>query len=77
MFQKKERFWEKEPKDEKLILVVEDDTAIGTLLVQILAQETCYHALLAADGFEALNVVREIKPDLFILDYQLPAMNGI
>jgi CheY-like chemotaxis protein len=77
MFQKTERFWEKEPKDEKLILVVEDDTAIGTLLVQILAQETCYHALLAADGFEALNVVREIKPDLFILDYQLPAMNGI
>lgn len=77
MFQEKERFWEKEPMRAKLILVVEDDEAIGTLLVQLLGQETCYQALLAADGFEALNVVREVKPDLFILDYQLPAMNGI
>ena len=77
MFQEKERFWEKEPMSEKLILVVEDDVAIGTLLVQLLAQEACYQALLAADGFEALNMVREVKPDLFILDYQLPRMNGI
>ena len=77
MFQEKELFWEKEPKSDKLILVVEDDEAIGTLLVQLLAQEACYQALLATDGFEALNVVREVKPDLFILDYQLPAMNGI
>jgi DNA-binding response OmpR family regulator len=77
MFQEKELSWEKEPMSEKLILVVEDDEAIGTLLVQLLAQEACYQALLAVDGFEALNVVREVKPDLFILDYQLPAMNGI
>jgi DNA-binding response OmpR family regulator len=77
MFQEKELSWEREPMSEKLILVVEDDEAIGTLLVQILAQEACYQALLAVDGFEALNVVREVKPDLFILDYQLPAMNGI
>ena len=77
MFQENERCWEKGPLGEKLILVVEDDEAIGTLLVQLLAQETHYRALLAVDGFEALNVVREIKPDLFILDYQLPMMNGI
>jgi|SRR5436305_14991818 len=77
MFQEKEQVWEKEPMSDKLILVVEDDEAIGTLLVQLLAQETCYQALLAADGFEALNMVREVKPDLFILDYQLPSMNGI
>jgi CheY-like chemotaxis protein len=77
MFQEKERFGEKEPLSGKLILVVEDDEAIGMLLVQLLGQETCYQALLAADSFEALNVVRDIKPDLFILDYQLPAMNGI
>ena len=70
-------FQEKEPLGEKLILVVEDDEAIGALLVQLLVQETHCRALLAVDSFEALNVVREIKPDLFILDYQLPMMNGI
>ena len=77
MFHEKEQFWEQEPIGEKLILVVEDDEAIGALLVQLLAQETCYQALWVADSFEALNVVREIKPDLFILDYQLPVMNGL
>jgi CheY-like chemotaxis protein len=29
------------------------------------------------DGFEALCAIREDKPDLLILDYQLPHMNGI
>jgi DNA-binding response OmpR family regulator len=77
MFWEKERCWKEEPLGEKLILVVEDDEAIGALLVQFLVQETHYRALLAVDSFEALNVVREIKPDLFILDYQLPMMNGI
>ena len=72
-----EQFWAKESVSRKMILVVEDDAAIGALLVQLLVQETCYEALLVPDSFEALNVVHDIKPDLLILDYQLPAMNGI
>ena len=32
---------------------------------------------LGPDGFETLRVIREDKPDLLILDYQLPRMNGI
>jgi DNA-binding response OmpR family regulator len=61
----------------KTILVVEDDTDIGMFLVQAISQETHYQALLVADGMQALNVVASIKPNLFILDYQLPSMNGI
>jgi CheY-like chemotaxis protein len=59
------------------ILVVEDDHEIGRLLVQVLANETSYQALLALDASEALETVKTQTPRLFILDYLLPGMNGI
>src|SRR5579864_7612012 len=62
---------------EKTLLVVEDDTGIGSLLLEVIAQETTFRARLVTDGFQALNVIKEIKPELLILDYQLPFMNGI
>lgn len=61
----------------KTILVVEDDRDVGEFLDLALRQETPYHPLLVPDGFQALKVVREIKPDLLLLDYQLPSMDGI
>ncbi|HLQ28053.1 MAG TPA: response regulator [Ktedonobacteraceae bacterium] len=67
----------KEETSVKTVLVVEDDTGIGTFLVQAILQETSHHAMLVADGFQALKAVSNIKPSLFILDYQLPRMNGI
>jgi DNA-binding response OmpR family regulator len=61
----------------KTILVVEDDIDIGNFLVLALKQETPYEVLLASDGFQALEIVQALKPDLFVLDYLLPRMNGI
>ncbi|GAC1622168.1 MAG: hypothetical protein NVS4B7_13750 [Ktedonobacteraceae bacterium] len=61
----------------KTVLVVEDDIGIGNFLVQAILQETSYQAMLVTDGFEALKAITNIKPSLFILDYQLPRMNGI
>ena len=60
----------------KSILVVEDDSDIGLFLVQAISQETPHQALLVTDGFQALKAVASIKPNLFILDYWLPSMNG-
>ncbi len=61
----------------KTILLVEDDMYIGEVLVQAITQETPFIAILVQSGDEALNTVKGIKPNLFILDYQLPRMNGI
>lgn len=61
----------------KAILIVEDDEDIGSFLVAAIQQETPYHSILVSDGFAALKTVHNMKPDLFILDYQLPHMNGI
>ncbi len=61
----------------KTILVVEDDIGIGSFLTQAISQETHHQAMLVTDGFQALNAITSIKPNLFILDFQLPRMNGI
>lgn len=61
----------------KTILVVEDDADVGEFFVLALQQETPYQALLATDGFQALKLVKSVKPNLFVLDYLLPHMNGI
>ncbi len=61
----------------KTVLIVEDDVSIGEVLVQAITQENPFLAMLVSDGFEALKVVQSLKPNLFILDYQLPRMDGI
>jgi DNA-binding response OmpR family regulator len=61
----------------KTILVVEDDADIGSFIVQAIHQETSHNALLVTDGFQALKAIHNLKTDLFIIDYQLPYMNGI
>jgi CheY-like chemotaxis protein len=61
----------------KTVLMVEDDADLGEFLVQALHDETSYQALLATDGFQALKLIRSFKPDLFIIDYQLPEMDGL
>lgn len=77
MSQNVEQSPDEEKSTVKTVLVVEDDTGIGTFLIQAIQQETHYQAMLVTDGFQALKVVANIKPGLFILDYQLPRMNGI
>ncbi|HEU5374475.1 MAG TPA: response regulator [Ktedonobacteraceae bacterium] len=61
----------------KIILVVEDNTGVGEFLVEALKMEAHYQALLATDGAQALEMVKTLTPDLFVLDYQLPVMTGL
>jgi DNA-binding response OmpR family regulator len=61
----------------RTILVVEDDMDIGEFIVHAIQQETPYHATLAENAFKALDQIREIKPHMFLLDYQIPGMNGL
>jgi len=67
---------EKRPSTQT-ILVVEDDFTIGGLLTDIINEETPHKAFLVPSGEQALQLVRGLKPDLFLLDYQLPCMNGL
>lgn len=61
----------------KTILIVEDHAHIGEILVRSLSEETPYKPLVVSGGFEALKVTHEVKPNLFVLDYHVPGMDGI
>ena len=61
----------------KTILIVEDDDHISEFLERVISEETTYKPLVVTDGFEALKVTQEVKPNLFVLDYHLPGMDGI
>src|SRR5215468_11010541 len=61
---------------EPTVLVVEDETALATLLRYNLEREG-YRVFEARDGEEALLVAEEAKPDLVVLDWMLPELSGI
>lgn len=61
---------------QSLILVVEDEEAIRTLIGMNLEAVGCAVAE-AKDGFQALQRMRETRPDLILLDWMLPGLNGI
>ncbi|MGD0779639.1 MAG: response regulator transcription factor [Dehalococcoidales bacterium] len=57
------------------ILIVEDDINLLEAIKYNLRKEG-YNAVTAGDGERALEVARQEKPDLLILDIMLPKMNG-
>ena len=61
----------------KVVLVVEDDEAIGAMLVEALAREMAYQVVLVGDAFQAMRVMDNLRPNLLITDYRLPQVNGI
>jgi DNA-binding response OmpR family regulator len=57
------------------VLVVEDDTTLSETLEYNLTRQG-YETLTAADGRDALDIARNEKPDLIILDLMLPGIDG-
>ncbi len=59
------------------ILVVEDNAELRTFLSQEVLPQGGYRTLSAADGRRALREIADHRPDLVLLDYQLPGMSGL
>ena len=58
------------------ILIVEDEPGIYTFLQEGLTDEG-YDTLVATDGSDALRDFADWRPDLVLLDWMLPTMDGI
>ena len=58
------------------VLVVDDEEKIRSLL-ELYFVENEYEVLMAGCGYGALEVIREHRPDVIVLDILLPDMNGL
>ena len=59
----------------KTILIADDEEDLR-LLVQVTLENPSYHILTAVDGLRAVDAIHAHIPDLVILDWMMPGLNG-
>jgi DNA-binding response OmpR family regulator len=60
----------------KRILIVDDEPDV-LKLAEIRLRKWGYEIITASDGEKGLELIRNEKPDLLLLDLRLPNMNGV
>jgi CheY-like chemotaxis protein len=61
---------------DKNVMVVEDNEK-NRKLMRVVLKAKGYNVIEAATGEEALNILRNQKPDIILMDIQLPGIDGI
>lgn len=60
----------------KKILIVDDDAEIVELIADVLVRDGRFDTKTAGSGYEAGISTNQFRPDLILLDYMLPDVNG-
>jgi excisionase family DNA binding protein len=60
----------------KKVLIVDDDAEIVELIVDVLLRDGRFETKTASSGYEAGISTQQFRPDLILLDYMLPDING-
>jgi two-component system cell cycle response regulator DivK len=68
--------WELEGRMAKTVLIVEDNE-LNMKLFRDLLEAHGYQTSGTSNGFEALDLVRKLRPDLILMDIQLPQVSGL
>jgi len=58
------------------ILIVDDDAEIIELIVDVLSRDGRFETKTASSGYEAGMATQRFRPELILLDYMLPDVNG-
>ncbi len=62
---------------QKTLLLIDDQLIFSKIITNMITRCTPHRVIYQADGSHILDVIRENRPHLLILDYELPGMNGI
>jgi CheY-like chemotaxis protein len=65
-----------EPLDHGIVLLAEDNLA-NILTIGDYLESHGYQVVVAHDGLEAMEKAGEIKPNIILMDIQMPAMDGL
>jgi len=60
----------------KVVIVVEDEAAIGRLIADAISDEPGYCAIHVAGPMAALETTKHVTPDVMVVDVRLPGMSG-
>ncbi len=60
-----------------LNVLVVDDAPANRKLMSVMLQKMGYRVTLAEDGMQALAICEQGRPDMVLMDVQMPVMNGI
>jgi excisionase family DNA binding protein len=58
------------------VLIVDDDAEIVELIVEVLSRDGRFETETASSGYEAGMATERFRPELILLDYMLPDVNG-
>lgn len=61
---------------EKKVLIVEDEETIQRLFKDVL-EKVGYKIIIAGDGEQGVQLASKEKPDLILMDVQMPIKNGL
>ena len=67
----------KKPGIGKTALVADDNVAIKMMLASAFLSDGFKTCIEAENGKEAIDVAKQNKPDVIVLDLSMPVMNGL
>jgi chemosensory pili system protein ChpA (sensor histidine kinase/response regulator) len=64
-----------ETQQKKVIMVVDDSVTVRKVTTRLLERHG-YHVIQAKDGVDAMSKLEDFRPDLMLLDIEMPRMDG-
>jgi CheY-like chemotaxis protein len=61
----------------RTVLYIEDNPANMLLVVQLIARRSDLKLLMAVNGYTGIELARQFRPDVIVMDINLPDINGV